>query len=118
MLLSLKLLVAAAGNHSLPVVSDSIIMRARGLRESVCSLKTGLSDLKQDHLLRIAELNAVISNSSHRIAAAISAFGEMAGLRAGRRMSDMEATQKERLALHSMEDGYRKCSEGTFKDLK
>ncbi len=65
----------------------------------------------------MAELNASISRTSHRIVGAVTTFGRMSkaggGGGGGGRGKDVE-----RLVLSGMRKDYDKCSEVTFKDLK
>ena len=96
------------------------------MQTAVHTIKSEMFNLRQTHALKMAELNATISRTSHRIIGAVVTFGRMSKARGGTGGGggggggglEGGSFRRERMALSGIRSDYDECSEATFKDLK
>ena len=101
--------------------SRKVLSKAKELQNSVKTIKSDMNSLRQAHIFQMAELEASMSHTSHRILAAVSAFSRSSRMQAGGDgggAGGVEPFRRERLEVEGLEEGYNKCCEATFRDLQ
>lgn len=104
----------------MPLNSKKVLSKAKELQNSVRTVKSDMTSLREVHILKMAELEANMNHTSQRILAAVSAFSQNASMQGGGegKSKTTASFRKERLELCGLEEGYNRCCESTFKDLQ